>query len=366
EKKEVVAADGARTPYDKLAIATGSHPFIIPVPGKDLPGVITFRDAADVDAMLGTAGSGRHAVVIGGGLLGLEASNGLLARGMTVTVVHLMATVMERQLDDAAGYLLQRELEKRGLAVITSANTECICGEDRVQGVRLKDGREIPADLVVMAVGIRPNGDLGKAAGLTVNRGIVVDDGMFTSDPAILAVGECVEHRGQSYGLVAPLYEMAKVAADQLAGVSEAAYQGSVTSTKLKVTGVDVFSAGSFANDKESEDIVFRDAARGIYKRIILKDNRVIGAVLYGDTGDGARLFQLLRNGDDVSAERDTLIFGPGFAAGGAAPDPFEAVAALSGDAEICGCNGVCKGEITGAIQSKGLQSVEEVRAHTK
>ncbi|GAB2175969.1 nitrite reductase large subunit NirB [Dongia sp. agr-C8] len=365
-QQEVVAGDGTRTPYDKLVIATGSHPFIIPVPGRELPGVITFRDAADVDAMLAAAGSGRHAVVIGGGLLGLEAANGLLARGMTVTVVHLMATVMERQLDDAAGYLLRRELERRGLAVVTSANTECIFGTDKVEGVRLKDGREIPADLVVMAVGIRPNGDLGKAAGLAVNRGIVVDDGMFTSDPAILAVGECVEHRGQSYGLVAPLYEMAKVAADQLAGIAESAYRGSVTSTKLKVTGVDVFSAGSFANDKESEDIVFRDAARGIYKRIILKDNRVIGAVLYGETGDGARLFQLLRDGADVSETRDTLIFGPAFAAGGAAPDPLEAVAALSDEAEICGCNGVCKGKIVDAIAAKGLQSVEEVRAHTK
>jgi len=366
EQKQVVASDGTRTPYDKLVIATGSHPFIIPVPGKDLPGVITFRDAADVDAMLAAAGDGRHAVVIGGGLLGLEAANGLLARGMTVTVVHLMATVMERQLDDAAGYLLRRELERRGLAVITEANTECIFGDGKVEGVRLKDGREIPADLVVMAVGIRPNGDLGKAAGLTVNRGIVVDDGMLTSDPAILAVGECVEHRGQSYGLVAPLYEMAKVAADRLAGLPDAAYQGSVTSTKLKVTGVDVFSAGAFGADKECEDIVFRDAARGIYKRIVLKENRIVGAVLYGDTGDGARLFQLLRNGADVSAERDTLIFGPAFAACGAVPDPFEAVAALSDEAEICGCNGICKGKITSAITEKGLQSVEEVRAHTK
>jgi nitrite reductase (NADH) large subunit len=364
--RAVVMSDGRRVPYDRLVIATGSHPFIVPVPGKDLPGVVTFRDIADVDAMLATAGNGRRAVVIGGGLLGLEAANGLLARGMTVTVVHLMATVMERQLDDAAGYLLRRELERRGLAVITEANTDCIFGTDNVEGVRLKDGREIPADLVVMAVGIRPNADLGKAAGLAANRGIVVDDRMITSDEAILAVGECVEHRGQSYGLVAPLYEMAKVVADQLAGLGESTYQGSVTSTKLKVTGIDVFSAGAFGADKEAEDIVFRDAARGIYKRIILKENRVVGAVLYGDTADGARLFQLLRSSEDVSAERDTLIFGPAFAAGGAAPDPIEAVAALSADAEICGCNGVCKGKIVAAINDKGLQSVDEVRAHTK
>jgi nitrite reductase (NADH) large subunit len=364
--RQVVTSDGRRVPYDRLVIATGSHPFIVPVPGKDLPGVVTFRDIADVDAMLSAAGSGRRAVVIGGGLLGLEAANGLLARGMTVTVVHLMATVMERQLDDAAGYLLRRELERRGLAVITEANTECIFGDRHVEGVRLKDGREIPADLVVMAVGIRPNADLGKAAGLTANRGIVVDDRMVTSDEAILAVGECVEHRGQSYGLVAPLYEMAKVAAGQLAGLGDSVYQGSVTSTKLKVTGIDVFSAGAFGADKEAEDIVFRDAARGIYKRIILKENRVVGAVLYGDTADGARLFQLLRSSEDVSAERDTIIFGPAFAAGGAAPDPIEAVAALPAEAEICGCNGVCKGKIVAAISAKGLQSVDDVRAHTK
>jgi nitrite reductase (NADH) large subunit len=363
--REVLAADGSRFPFDRLVIATGSHPFVIPVPGRDLPGVITFRDIADVDAMVAATGNGKRAVVIGGGLLGLEAANGLLARGMTVTVVHLMATVMERQLDDAAGHLLRRELERRGLAVITEANTECIFGDSHVAGVRLKDGREIPADLVVMAVGIKPNSDLGKAAGLATNRGLVVDDRMVTSDEAILAVGECVEHRGQSYGLVAPLYEMAKVVADQLAGTTESAYQGSVTSTKLKVTGIDVFSAGAFGADKESEDIVFRDAARGIYKRIILKENRIVGAVLYGDTADGARLFQLLRAGEDVSEERDTLMFGPAFAGGGA-PDPLEAVAALPAEAEICGCNGVCKGKIVDAIAAKGLQSIEDVRAHTK
>ncbi|WP_119304168.1 nitrite reductase large subunit NirB [Dongia deserti] len=364
--REVVASDGSRMPYDRLVIAAGSHPILIPVPGKDLPGVITFRDIADVDAMLAAAGSGRRAVVIGGGLLGLEAANGLLARGMTVTVVHLMATVMERQLDDAAGYLLRRELERRGLAVITEANTECIFGDGRVGGVRLKDGREIPADLVVMAVGIRPNADLGKATGLATNRGLIVDDRMVTSDEAILAVGECVEHRGQSYGLVAPLYEMAKVVADQLAGRTDSVYQGSVTSTKLKVTGIDVFSAGTFGADKDAEDIVFRDAARGIYKRIVLKDDRIVGTVLYGDTADGARLFQLLRSSEDVSAERDTLVFGPALAAGGAAPDPIEAVAALPAEAEICGCNGVCKGKIVEAIGAKGLQTVEDVRTHTK
>jgi nitrite reductase (NADH) large subunit len=360
----VVTADGRRYAYDRLLLATGSNPFIVPVPGRELPGVITFRDMADVDAMLSASRKGTRAVVIGGGLLGLEAANGLLSRGMTVTVVHLMSTVMERQLDESAGFLLKRELEGRGLAVLTEANTEAIVGDGRVEAVRLKDGREIPADIVVMAVGIRPNADLARAAGLEVERGVVVDDRMVTSDAAILAVGECVQHRGQTYGLVAPLYEMAKVVADTLASERESIYVPSVTSTKLKVTGIDLFSAGDFSGGGDCEDIVFRDAARGVYKRIVLKENRVAGAVLYGDTADGAWFFQLMREGADISDKRDTLIFGPSFTGAGA--DPLDAVAALPADAEICGCNGVCKGKILDAVAAKGLTTVEDVRAHTK
>ncbi|PWC52425.1 nitrite reductase large subunit NirB [Azospirillum sp. TSO22-1] len=364
-QRTVTAMSGRAVAYDKLLIATGSNPFVIPVPGATLPGVVGFRDLADVDAMLEAAARGGRAVVIGGGLLGLEAANGLKVKGMDVTVVHLMDTLMERQLDRSAGTLLQRELERRGIAVLTGADTAEIVGDGRVTGVRLKDGQVLPADLVVMAVGIRPNLALGKAAGLACGRGIQVDDAMVTSDPAILAVGECVEHRGQTYGLVAPLFEMARVAADRLAGGTEAAYTGSVTSTKLKVTGVDVFSAGDFSGGKDCEDITFRDAARGVYKRVVLKGNRILGAVLYGDTRDGGWYFQMLKDGQDVAAIRDTLVFGQGYQGGGAA-SPGAALAALPDSAEICGCNGVCKGTIVTAITEKGLTSLDEVRAHTK
>ncbi|PWR22272.1 nitrite reductase large subunit NirB [Zavarzinia compransoris] len=363
--KTVTARDGNVTPYDALVIATGSSPFIVPVPGHRLPGVVAYRDLDDVDAMLAAAEQGGSAVVIGGGLLGLEAAAGLKMRGMDVTVLHLMPTLMERQLDVAAGYLLQQAMEARGIRVICRANTHSILGEDRVTGVRLDDGTEIPARIVVMAVGIRPNAALAKAAGLAVNRGLMVDDHLRTDDPAVFAVGECVEHRGQCYGLVAPLFDMARVLAAQLAGDASAAYEGSVTSTKLKVTGVDLFSAGDFAEGEGREDIVLRDAARGIYKRLVIKDDRLIGAVMYGETADGGWFFDLLRNATPIAEMRDTLIFGRSFA-GGAALDPMAAVAALPDEAEICGCNGVCKGKITGAIVDKGLTSLDEVRAHTK
>ncbi|PWC34625.1 nitrite reductase [Azospirillum sp. TSO35-2] len=363
--KTVVSQSGRVVSYDRLLLATGSMPFIIPVPGATLPGVIGFRDLADVDAMLEAAARGGRAVVIGGGLLGLEAANGLRVKGMDVTVIHLMPTLMERQLDPSAGTLLQRELERRGIEVLTGADTAEILGDERVTAVRLKDGRELPADIVVMAVGIRPNMALGKLAGLDCGRGIRVDDQMRTSDPSIFAVGECVEHRGVTWGLVAPLFEMAKVLADRLAGGEGGAYTGSVTSTKLKVTGVDVFSAGDFSGGEGTEDIVFRDAARGVYKRLVLKDGKLLGAVLYGDTKDGAWYFSLLKDGADVSAERETMIFGQGF--GGAdAGDPNAAIAALPDSAEICGCNGVCKGTIVKAITDKGLTSLDEVKAHTK
>ena len=363
--RTIAMDDGATLAYDRLLIATGSTPIIVPVPGADLPGVIGFRDLDDVATMAEAAARGGRAVVIGGGLLGLEAAAGLRARGMDVTVLHLMPTLMERQLDGSAGYLLQKAIEARGIEVVTRANTHAVIGETRVEAVRLDDGREIPADIVVMAVGIRPNVALARAAGLAVGRGVLVDDHMRTDDPAILAVGECVEHRGTCYGLVAPLYEMARVVARQLAGEDASAYRGSVTSTKLKVTGVDLFSAGDFADAKDREEIVFRDVARGIYKRLVLKDNRVIGAVLYGDTDDGGWFLQLLREATDISALRETLIFGRGYA--GAAPlDPTAAVAALPDDSEICGCNGVCKGKIVAAIEARKLNSLKDVRAHTK
>ncbi len=363
--KRVVAADGTVAGYDRLLVATGSVPFVVPVCGAALPGVVTYRDLDDVDAMLAAARNGSRAVVIGGGLLGLEAAAGLKAQGMDVAVLHLMPTLMERQLDPSAGYLLQKAFEDRGIAVYCKANTHAILGEARVTGVRLDDGTELPADIVVMAVGIRPNAALAKEAGLETNRGVLVGDDMRTSDPDVFAVGECVEHRGLCYGLVAPLYEMAKVAAAQLAGDGTAVYTGSVTATKLKVTGIDLFSAGDFSEAKDRQDIVLRDAARGIYKRLVLKDNRIVGAVLYGETGDGSWFFDLLRKETDVSELRDTLIFGQSYA-GGAPLDPMAAVAALPDDAEICGCNGVCNGRLVRTITDNGLSTLADVRAHTK
>lgn len=365
DRHEVTSRSGRTVGYDKLLIATGSDPFIIPVPGRDLAGVVTFRDLDDVDRMLAAADLGGNAVVIGGGLLGLEAAHGLSLRGMKVTVLHLMPTLMERQLDEAAGWLLKTALEARGQTILTGADTAEIYGEGKVEGVRLKDGREIPADIVVMAVGIRPSTALAREAGLAVGRGIHVDDHMVTSDPDILAVGECVEHDGNVYGLVAPLWEMCRSLADGLVA-QPSGYRGSVTSTKLKVSGIDVFSAGDFAGGEGCEDIVLRDATRGVYKRVIVKEDRIVGTVLYGDTADGNWYFDLLKKGADISEIRDALIFGQAFASGGgASANPIDAVAALSDDAEICGCNGVSKGQVMACIGG-GAQTLDAVRSTCK
>jgi nitrite reductase (NADH) large subunit len=362
---KVLRSRGGETPYDKLVIATGSAPFIIPIAGKELQGVLAFRDLDDVEAMITSAGRpGANAVVIGGGLLGLEAAAALKARGMEVVVLHLMEHLMERQLDQAAGYLLQRELEQRGIKVHTKAQTSAILGHKRAEAVLLDDGTIYPADLVVMAVGIRPETRIATDAGLHVERGIVVDDRMATSDPDIIAIGECVEHERVCYGLVAPLYDMAKVAAKTLAG-EEAAFRPVETATQLKVTGISLYSAGDFAEAPDREEIVLRDASAGVYKRLVLKENRILGAVMYGETSDGSWFFDMLKKGTDIAPMRDTLIFGQAYQ-GGAPLDPMAAVAALPDDAEICGCNGVCKGKITGAITGKGLTSLDDVRAHTK
>jgi nitrite reductase (NADH) large subunit len=364
--RTVVSDSGRRIGYDKLLLATGSEPFIIPVPGTKLPGVTTFRDMADVNAMLAMAKPGRRAVVIGGGLLGLEAASGLKVQGMEVTVVHLADFVMERQLDRAAAELLKADLDARGIEIVVGANTSSIEGTNHVEAVQLADGRRLSADLVVIAVGIRPNATMAKASGIVCERGIVVDDCMMTSDPDILAVGECVQHRGMTYGLVAPLFEMAKVVGAQLAGNNGDAYAGSVISTRLKVTGIDVFSAGNFAGGEGCEEIVFRDGSRGVYKRLVLQDNRIKGAVLYGDAREGPWYFQLLKDGVDVSTFREALVFGQAFAEGGYVTDSGGGAFKLADQAEICGCNGVCKGTIVSAIAEKGLKTVDEVRAHTK
>ncbi|OYU48124.1 MAG: nitrite reductase large subunit [Rhizobiales bacterium PAR1] len=364
EAKTVTSEHGDVAAYDKLIIATGSSPFIVPVPGNQLAGVVTYRDLDDVHAMMLAAKTGGKAVVIGGGLLGLEAAAGLKAQGMDVTVLHLMPTLMERQLDPAAGYLLQRAVEARGIKVFCKANTHAITGESRVTGVKLDDGTVLPADLVVMAVGIRPSAGLAKESGLTVNRGIVVTPDMRTSDPDIFALGECAEASGQVFGLVGPLYDMAGVVAQNLVG-GRAEFQPSATATKLKVTGIDLYSAGDFADMPGREEIVLRDPTRGIYKRLVIENNRILGAVLYGETGDGPWFFDMIKRGTDISEMRETLIFGQGYQ-GGSQLDPMAAVAALPDEAEICGCNGVCKGKITATITAKGLTDLDGVRAHTK
>lgn len=309
----VHTAAGRRIEYDTLVLATGSTPMVLAIPGARLPGVVTFRDLLDVERMVGAAQRGGNAVVIGGGLLGLEAADGLRRRGMTVTVVHLMPSLMERQLDGTAADLLQQTLAARGLRFVMPAETAAIVGSERVQGVALKDGSVLPADLVVMAIGIRPNAELARAAGMACGRGVIVDDAMRSSDPAIFAVGECVEHRGRSYGLVAPLWDQVAVCAAQLADDASAAYPGSTVATNLKVTGIDLYSAGELAA-ADGEEIVFSDATRGIYRKLIVRDGVLSGAVLYGDTGDGGWYFDLMRARTAIAPIRDDLAFGRAFA----------------------------------------------------
>ncbi len=313
QARTVKSLSGRVAAYDDLLIATGSQPFVLPVPGRGLPGVVAFRTIEDVEAMIDATRQHRRAVVIGGGLLGLECANGLARQGMEVTLVHLMDWLMERQLDPVAAGLLQACLEMRGLRFKLKAQTDSILGEERVTGVRFKDGSEVEADLVVMAAGIVPDVALAKAAGLACERGLVVDDALRSSDPHIFAVGECAQHRKICYGLVAPLWEQAKVIAAQLAGDATAVYEGSIISTRLKVTGIDLFSAGTFMGGDGTDALVFRDPRRGVYKKLVLRDGRLDGAVLYGDVQDGGWYFDLLQSKQDVSAFRDRLLFGRRF-----------------------------------------------------
>ncbi len=365
--RSVEADDGTRADYDRLLLATGSKPFILPVPGADLEGVISFRDIADVDAMIRAASRHRHAVVIGGGLLGLEAAHGLMKRGMDVSVVHIGPWLMERQLDEPAARLLQKSLEEKGMRFLLQKQTAELLkgGGGRVAAIKFKDGEVIPADLVVMAVGIRPDTALAESAGLHCHRGIVVDDTLQTFDPRIYAIGECAAHRGVAYGLVAPLFEQAKVCANHLAHYGIGRYQGSVTSTKLKVTGIDLFSAGDFTGGEGTESILYSDPVGGVYKKLVLKDNRLVGGVMVGDTVDGAWYFSLLRDGKDVSALRDHLMFGQDHC-GNLGHQGINKAASMTDDMEVCGCNGVCKGDIVKAIREKGLFTLEDVRKHTK
>jgi nitrite reductase (NADH) large subunit len=315
-RRVVRAEDGSEAPYDRLLLATGSNPILPPIPGMQLPGVLTYRDIADTEGMIEAATRYKNAVVIGGGLLGLEAANGLKQRGMDVTVVHLAEWLMERQLDRTAAGLLQKALEAKGLKFRLAAQTqELAAGESgRVAAVKFRDGSSITADLVVIAVGIRPNTGLAEKAGLHCSSakpgGIVVSDTMQTHDPRIYAVGECANHRGTAYGLVAPLFDMAKVCANHLAQMGIGRYTGSLISTRLKVTGIELFSAGNFQGGDGTEDITLSDPIRGIYKRLVIKDDQLVGSVLYGDTADAAWYFRLLRNGRKVADIRDRLMFG--------------------------------------------------------
>ncbi len=367
-RRVVRTDDGLEAPYDRLLLAMGSLPFILPVPGKELDGVIAYRDIKDTETMIDAARAHKHAVVIGGGLLGLEAANGLMLRGMDVTVVHIMPWLMERQLDDVAGKLLQKSLEDRGLKFLLGAQTQALLGNDagRVRAVQFKDGSEILADLVVMAAGIRPNTALAESAGIHCSRGIVVTDTLQTvTDPRIYAVGECAAHRGIAYGLVAPLFEQGKVVANHLAQMGIGRYTGSQTSTKLKVTGIDLFSAGNFMGGEGCEDIVLSDPFSGVYKRLVVKGDQLVGACLYGDTVDGGWYFKMLRDGRKVADIRDKLMFGESHL--GDAGHQGQSKAQLMADAdEVCGCNGVNKGAICKAIKDKGLFTLEEVRKHTK
>ncbi|XEG74939.1 nitrite reductase large subunit NirB [Pseudomonas sp. abacavir_1] len=366
-QRKVYAADGSEAEYDRLVIATGSNPFILPVPGNRLEGVIGYRDIADTQAMIDTAKRHSHAVVIGGGLLGLEAANGLKQRGMDVTVVHLADWLLERQLDRTAGKLLQSALEARGIRFRLNTVTDELMdnGDGRVCAVQFRDGDVVAADLVVMAAGIRPNTELAEKSGIPCNRGILVNDTLQTYDPRIYAIGECASHRGIAYGLVAPLFEQAKVCANHLAQFGFASYKGSVVSTKLKVTGIDLFSAGDFMGGEGTETITLSDPIGGVYKKLVIKDDVLVGACLYGDTADGGWYFRQIRENHNVAQIRDHLMFGES-SLGDAGHQGQSSAASMPDSAEVCGCNGVCKGTIVKAIQENGLFSVDEVKRHTK
>src|SRR5437667_3431211 len=351
--KTVTGDDGSVTWFDKLLLATGSNPRSAPMEGVKKEGVDVFRNVDDRRALLDRATKGVKAVVIGGGLLGLEAARGLQVQGCEVTVVHLMDTLMERQVDLTGGGYLKTKMECLGIKVLLERSTTAILGNGRVEGIAFKDGSRIEAEIVVIAAGIRPNVELGRKAGLQVNRGIVVNDFMETSDPDIFAVGECIEHKGICYGLVAPLLEQGKVLAATITGNKGPRYEGSVLASKLKIMGVDVFSAGEI-NDKldGSEVIRYEDPSLGIYKKLTLKDHKLAGVILVGETADSHNYMEWLRSQKDLSAMRRQLLFPDGSGDGGLD------VAQMSDSETVCGCMGVSKGTIIQAIHEKGVNTL--------
>jgi len=359
--KTVTGDDGSLTRFDKLLLATGSNPLIPPMKGMKKEGVCVFRNLDDTRALLDRAGKGVKAVVVGGGLLGLEAARGLQVQGCEVTVVHLMDTLMERQVDLTGGGYLKTKMECLGIKVLLERSTTAILGDGKVEGIAFKDGSGIEAEIVVIAAGIRPNVELGRKAGLQVNRGIVVNDFMETSHPDIFAVGECVEHKGICYGLVAPLLEQGKVLAATITGNKGPRYEGSVTAAKLKIMSVDVFSAGDFSEKAPGTDVVrYEDAALGVYKKLTLRDGKLAGAILVGDTSDSHRYMDWLRTQADLTPQRRQLLF----------PAPTEDagrdVAEMPDNKVVCGCMGVTKGALIEAILQKGVNTLAQLKECTR
>ncbi|ASA21268.1 nitrite reductase large subunit NirB [Paenibacillus donghaensis] len=362
--RTVFSDKGVEARYDELILATGSNPFMLPLPGADKEGVIAFRDIKDCQIMQKTAKTYKKALVIGGGLLGLEAARGLLHLGMDVSVVHIQEYIMERQLDEPASIMLRKELENQGMKFLLKKQSEAILGKKRVKGLLFADGSFAEADLIVMAVGIKPNIELARNSGMEVNRGIVVNDYMETSIPGISAVGECAEHRGIAYGLVAPLYEQGAVLAKRLAGLETEGYAGSVTSTKLKVSGVDVFSAGQFMEPEGTRAMRYQDEVDGVYKKLVIQDDKLIGAVLFGDISDGAMLFSLIKKSENIKGKEKEMLLG--FSPEAGSSSQGSRLEGMADDEIICGCNGVSKGAIAEAIQSGGCTSVGQIKACTK
>ncbi|SDZ32251.1 nitrite reductase large subunit NirB [Bacillus sp. 166amftsu] len=360
EEQVIVTEKNRIVMYDKLIIATGSSAFILPIEGSELPGVTGFRTIEDTQFMIDAAKQYKKAVVIGGGLLGLEAARGLIDLGMDVHVVHLMPYLMEQQLDAKAASLLREDLEAQGMKFLMEKKTVKILGTDHVEGIQFEDNSIVACDLVVMAVGIRPNTQLAKDAGLIVNRGIVTNDYMQTDDESIYAVGECAEHDGIAYGLVAPLYEQGTVLAKHITNSQTDGYAGSIVGTQLKVAGCDLFSAGQIYEDDRAKAIsVFNECTRS-YKKVLIRDNKVVGVVLYGDTADSTRLFSMLKKEEDIQE------YTPASLLHRAGEENGLDVASMSADDTVCGCNGVTKGTIVHAILEQDLNTFEEVKGCTK
>lgn len=363
--KTIKSQSGKIESYDKLLIATGSKAFIPKTKGSQLENVIAFRTKADVDAIISTIRKDKTAVVVGGGLLGLEAAYGIAMHGIKTILVHRSGSILSQQLDSTGGRLLQKNLESYGIEFKLNTTIDEINGDGIVENVSFTDGVSVESNLVVFATGIVPNTQIAKEAELYTNKGIIVDDFLKTNDDFIFAIGECVEHKGNTYGLVAPLYEQAKVLAKVLANKKTDGYDGSTLSTRLKISGVDLFSAGDYLGDVTTEDLILLDEKVGIYKKLVIYDNKIIGIVLYGDTADASWYLKLLKEHTDISDLRTKILFGKSALSGDSGHGGND-INAMSDDEEVCGCNGVCKGDIVKAIKEQDLKSLSDVKSCTK